>query len=182
MDSWNTKLRRICLKSRRLPGWRRMIQLVWAQSSINPCSIGSGEADSKALYSHAKSFHAELVTALYSKNAKHLPSTSKIQELQRVQILRKAAEDDHEKGSCRHGVHTSKKLTFCQLRLPSSDKERVSHKWTAKWSHHFGDKLNLLQDAHSDTHRQDWCFLESQGFWHPYVPATDSLNGCFRDL
>ena len=32
------------------------------------------------------------------------------------------------------------------------------------------------------THRQDWCSLESQDFGHPCVPATDSLNGSFRDL
>ena len=109
-----------------------------------------------------------------------MPFTSKIQELQRVQIPRKAADDDQKQRSCRHRVHVSEKLTFCQLRLSSSDKERVSHKWTAKWSHHFGDKLNLLQDAHSDTHRQTGLvLLESQGFWHPSdcVPATASLNG-----
>ena len=96
---------------------------------------------------------------------------SKIQELQRAQIPRKAAHDDQKKRLCRQGEHVSEDLTFCQLRLSSSDEERVFYKWTAKWSHHFEDKLNLLQDAHSDTHRQDWCFLESQGFWHPCVPS-----------
>ena len=116
-------------------------QLVWAQSSINRARWVVEKQTRKHLVAH--NILPCWVTTSYS-DVKRMPFTSKIQELQRVQIPRKAADDDHKKRSCRHGEHVSDELTLCQLRLSSSDKERVFHKWTAKWSHHFAEERTWI--------------------------------------
>ena len=168
----------ICLKSRRLPGWRRISLCELGPASLDPCSMGSGEADSKALYSHTKSFHAKLwrciqmLSICHSRQKYKNSSVFKYREKRLMMIKsRGRADTEYTFPKNSHSANWGSLRVTRKGSLINGQQNGVTILETS-WI-----CCRMLTVTRTD--RQDWCFLESQGFWHPSdcVPATASLNG-----